>query len=296
MSTQQDTGRHPGQKPKAERADHENVLVYRRLRYFKIALGLCAAAVAAYLWHTPLGGRANGGTWLGYTLGGVGAALILWLTWFGIRKRRYGRVRWMLEDWLSGHVYLGLSLVLITLLHAGFQVGWNVHTAAFALMVLVIASGLYGLYAALRYPPMVSDNRQGMTVDQLLERIVDLGDEAERMAVEMDDAINDAVQQARRQPAVATSLIGQLRGRPKACRMAAARELVERTAAESGASGEQTGRLLTVLVRIEDLLARLRLDMRLRARMRVWRFLHVPLTIALFPALAAHVLAVFFYW
>ena len=32
----------------------------------------------------------NGGTWLGYTLGTIGALLIVWLMLFGIRKRRYG--------------------------------------------------------------------------------------------------------------------------------------------------------------------------------------------------------------
>ena len=42
-----------------------------------------------YLWWQPAGGH-NGGTWLGYTLGTIGALLILWLMLFGVRKRRYG--------------------------------------------------------------------------------------------------------------------------------------------------------------------------------------------------------------
>lgn len=277
-------------------AYHENVLAYRQMRYLKVAAGLCLAAVVAYLWHEPLEGRANGGTWLGYTLGGLSFVLVLWLAWFGVRKRRYGKVRWMLEDWLSGHVYLGLSLIFISLLHAGFQFGWNVHTLAFALMAAVIASGLYGLYAALRLPPMLSANRQGMSFDEMLNRVVDLGGEAERMAVDMDDEINTAVQAARRQPAVAASLLGRLLGRPGSCQTTHARQLIEQTAATSSNRSEQTARLLTVLVRIEDLLARLRRDAQLQAKLRIWRFLHVPLTVALLPALAAHVLAVFFYW
>ena len=61
---------------------------YRRYRYAKLAAALVAFATIAYLWQQPLGGR-HGGTWLGYTLGGIGAAIILLLLWFGVRKRQY---------------------------------------------------------------------------------------------------------------------------------------------------------------------------------------------------------------
>jgi hypothetical protein len=48
---------------------HESILEYKRGRYLKFAVLLSAAAIAAYAWHEP-----RGGTWLGYTLGTVGAA------------------------------------------------------------------------------------------------------------------------------------------------------------------------------------------------------------------------------
>ncbi|MDW8257936.1 MAG: hypothetical protein RML32_00670, partial [Gammaproteobacteria bacterium] len=63
---------------------HESRLSYRGQRYLWWALALAAASVAAYVWHRPLDAP-NGGTWLGYTLGGVGAALIVWLACLGIR-------------------------------------------------------------------------------------------------------------------------------------------------------------------------------------------------------------------
>src|SRR5690606_17526693 len=125
---------------------NESILVYRRLLFLKLALVVAAAALLAYGLHQPVG-IPSGGTWLGYVLGSAGALLILWLMWFGVRKRRYGPGRVKLEAWLSGHVYLGLSLLVVATLHTGFQFGWNVHTLAYGLMLAVIASGIFGLYA-----------------------------------------------------------------------------------------------------------------------------------------------------
>jgi len=65
-------------------------------------------------------------------------------------------------------VYLGASLLVIATLHAAFQVGWNVHTLAYALMVVVILSGFYGVYAYLRYPPRITDTLGEHTLDTLL--------------------------------------------------------------------------------------------------------------------------------
>ena len=48
--------------------------------------------------------RPNGGTALGYTLGTIGALLILWLTMLGLRKRAMTRGRWSLKAWTSAHV------------------------------------------------------------------------------------------------------------------------------------------------------------------------------------------------
>src|SRR5690348_7225049 len=113
---------------------HESYLRHENWRYLKVAAGLCAVAIVAYLVHDPLDGP-NGGTWLGYTLGTIGALLIGWLTWLGVRKRQYGSNLGTVRGWVSAHVYFGLSLVVVATLHTGFQFGANVHTLAYLLMM-----------------------------------------------------------------------------------------------------------------------------------------------------------------
>ncbi len=101
---------------------HESMLDYAKRRYLKIAVALCVSSIIAYAWHDPLS-PPNGGTWLGYTLGGIGAALILWLTALGVRKRSYSSSLGTLRGWTSAHVYLGLALIVVATLHTGFQFG-----------------------------------------------------------------------------------------------------------------------------------------------------------------------------
>jgi hypothetical protein len=62
--------------------------------------------------------------------------------------------------------------------HSGFQVGWNVHTLALVLMLIVIFSGFFGVYAYLRYPTLMTRNRQDATRDAMLEEIAELDQHA----------------------------------------------------------------------------------------------------------------------
>jgi len=82
---------------------HESFLRYRRYRWFKIATFLSLFFIVVYLF-TDVTPRPNGGSWLGYLWGTIGALLIVWLSLLGIRKRAMTRGRWSLKGWTSAHV------------------------------------------------------------------------------------------------------------------------------------------------------------------------------------------------
>ena len=276
---------------------HQSILVFRNYRYLKWALAIVALALAFYIFHDPAYGEANGGTWLGYTLGGFGAFLILWLMWFGIRKRQYGAGGASVEDWLSAHIYLGLALIIIATLHTGFQFGWNVHTLAYVLMMVVILSGVTGLFMYLNVPELMTNNRRGMTLAQIMREIADLDAECREAALGLGDEINRIILSAAQKTRIGGGVLRQLSGDDPDCPAREAGEVVKHLA--NNAPPEQAEgfrKVLALLVRKEELLTRARRDLRYKGLLDVWLFVHVPLSFALLGTLIAHVVAVFFYW
>jgi hypothetical protein len=292
---------------------HQSFLSYRRKRYLWISLALCLAAIAAYVWHTPRS-TPNGGTWLGYTLGTIGAVLILWLTALGIRKRSYGSTLGTVQGWTSAHVYLGLSLIVIATLHTGFQFGWNIHTVAYVLMMLVIVSGLVGISAYVRLPREMSRNRSSLTREQMWAEIDDLDQRCIRVASTLPGEFRDAATSNRDRTRIGGSpwalLTASDRSRvmlPTAAGAAALQlnrdqgRLLEWLGSELARSsdGERSrtiGELISIVSARRVVLKRLRRDAQIRGWLEVWLYVHVPLSLGLLGALIAHVVSVFVYW
>jgi hypothetical protein len=279
---------------------HQSVLTYRRGLYGKIGLLAVILSVLIYALHAPSGGVANGGTWLGYTLGTIGLLLIVWLSWFGIRRRHYGPARFLLEEWLSAHVYLGLALIVIATLHTAFRFGWNVHTLAYTLMMIVILSGAFGLYAFRRYPALMTRNRGGTAFKTLVEEIVSLDFQCRELSLAFDDETVALVHQATctLPPTGFWNMFRPSRMAPAL--EAPAQQAIQRLRALVGSqysSGQANVMpLVQALTNRAQAVARLRRDQRYRVLMLIWRVVHLPLTIGLLVALGIHVLAVFYYW
>jgi len=266
------------------------------MRYFKLALLISLLSAAAYAVYRPAQG-AFGGSWVGYTLGSLGALLIVLLLWFGVRKRRYRSSLGQVQGWLSAHVYLGTSLVVIVTLHTGFEVGLNVHTLAYVLMLMVIASGMIGAYAYTRYPSLITDNLRDDTLESLMLGMTDLDRQARAAALGLSDDINAAVMRAAQHTRLGGSAWRQLAGRDRRCATTQAVLVVERASSKLPLAQQAAGQLVySLLLRKVELLRRARRDIALRAWQQLWLYLHVPLSIALLAALIAHVVAVFAYW
>lgn len=276
-------------------AEHESFLTHRGMRWAKIAGGLSLVLFLGYLLidQEP---RPNGGSWYGYTLGTIGLGLIVWLSLLGVRKRRINEGHWSLKAWTSAHVFLGLSLVVIGTLHTGFQLGWNVHTLAWALMMLVIASGIYGVVVYATLPERLSANRKQMTRGQMVEALAAIDRQLEQAAQPLPRDEADLIIAALEQNVFAGGGWARLTGRYRHC--ATARALTAFREDFRAASDQQAPKArVSALLRTRSAqLAQIRLQMRLKALLEVWLFIHIPATIALLTALLAHVISVFYYW
>jgi len=283
---------------------HQSILEFKHGRYFKVALLLCVAAIGFYWWHEPPAAylKPYGGTWLGYTLGTIGAVLILWLMLLGVRKRSYQSNLGSVQGWTSAHVYLGASLIVVASLHCAFEFGWNIHTLAYVLMMLVIASGFFGIYAYLRYPEHMTANLAGETLETMLLKVADLESKCKRIALELPDEVNALVMNASRRAAEKSALQGsfrrQLAGVDPKHPMRVARDnlLKSSTLKLSAAQTKAQEQLVGEMSRIVTLTDRVRRDLKFRALMQVWLYFHVPLSFALLAALTAHIISVFYFW
>jgi hypothetical protein len=302
---------------------HESFLVYREFRYLRIAVLLAVVAVLFYAAQSQ-DRLPRGNTWLGYTLGTVSALIIFCLLFLSFRKRQYLSGPGSLSGWVSAHVYLGGSLIVLATLHSGFRLGWNVHSLTYVLMLLVIVTGVYGVYAYARYPRAITDNRAGMKRDSMLEQLTTLDRECLVLADQISSTVHATVLGVVEGTAFGGSLWHQLSGRlpfagerherwfrwrghrtelPVGSNDAVslgrreiaelAREMVE---AKTCGKAEELLTLIELVSQRMALVDRIRHDLRYHTLLEFWLYLHVPLAVALLAALLIHIFVVFFYW
>jgi hypothetical protein len=199
---------------------------------------------------------------------------------------------WSLKSWTSAHVYLGLSLIVIATLHTGFQFGWNVHTLAYALMMLVIVSGIYGIVVYSMLPTSLSNNRREMTKKEMVDSLAAIDRQLEQAAQPLGREEADLVIAALEQDPFGYGVWTRLSGHYRNCRteaaIAAFSEVRNKTEAED--------RVRALLGKRIAQLQQIRRHLKLKAMLEVWLYVHVPATIALLGALTAHIVSVFYYW
>jgi len=293
---------------------YQSFLVYGKARYLFQAASVTALAVVLFVLHQSPEGR-NGGTWYGYTMGTLGALLIVWLALFGVRKRSYASSVGSVEGWLSGHVYFGVALLIVATLHSAGELGWNVHSLSYVLMCIVIFSGFYGVYLYRVLPQKIAINISGRGRDEIYSQIAELGRRGQRLAAgtlpDMQTAVTSAIERTAVLPDTYQLVLGKDSSRillpatdgsgssltSNSNQETILTYLVDQLSSSHG--GEETvvlRDLIDLFTERRRLLNVLRNDNRMQSRLRAWLYIHLPVTFVLLVALTVHVITVFLYW
>jgi hypothetical protein len=186
---------------------------------------------------------------------------------------------------------------VVATLHTGFQFGWNVHTLAYGLMLLVIVSGAVGVWAYATLPRTLSDNRGETTRKQMLAQIASLDEQILEAAQPLSRQNADIVRLSLEETDLGGGFWRRLLARYGDC--ANGQALSRISAALRGARDREA----VALAKVEDLMQRkaealalARRQMHITAMLEAWLFVHVPATFALLAALTAHIVSVFLYW
>lgn len=257
------------------------------------AVGLSVAFVAESRRQPP-----SGGTSFGLACGFAALALMLVLLWYGVRKRQYRSRLGTLAGWLQAHVYLGLLVPVVVLLHAGFQFRDRLATAAFVCLLLVVASGVVGMVCYALLPRLLTDVESNLTAEQAAAELNRLASSMAALAAGRSAIFQRLYQR----------LVEESRPRP----LAGWRILFQRVSRRSvqqerdtpwapllkrvpEAEREALNRLLELSRQHKELHLGLIAQQRYRNLLDVWLYVHLPLCAALVLLVAAHLVAVWAY-
>ncbi len=160
---------------------------------------------------------------------------------------------------------------------------------------------------------MLSDLRSGGSRDALFSELFELDKRGREIARNCDADVQSTVASSIARTALGGGVFAQLTGRdisrfvaPTATGAATlsnrnqqavidfVAERVPRATKRAEAANLQA--LLSLLSRRQAVLGRLRRDVRVQSWMRIWLYIHVPVTFGLLAALIAHIISTFVYW
>jgi cytochrome b561 len=258
-------------------------------------VALLASYVVYSRYTTP-----HGGTVVGLVYGTIGLLAIVALMYYGVRKRSYRAPSGTLQAWLSVHVYLGVLTLVIIPLHAGFNFGWNVHTLAFVLMVMVVLSGLVGAVLYLLVPRRFTQYGAEVvyegqdSIDNEFKKIVR---QMRALCEEKSDTFARTCEEEIRRGLPTKHLgWGLIVGRGMASSPASSRQDLSTVLEHIPETERHDFQRLAVLVtQKRELERRLREQMRLQNLLEAWLYMHLPVSIVMVVAIVLHIAAVLYY-
>jgi hypothetical protein len=166
-----------------------------------------------YAWTAREQGRwPGGGSWPGVVFGVAAAAICLFESALIVRKTSLFRARRTLfglplgsaRFWMAAHIWLGLLLVPLVALHAGFRFGGMLSWLLAWSLIVVIASGVFGLVMQNVLPRLMTE---GVPEETVYSQIDEVGRQF------ADDALRLARLYGGTQEAVERDELEEIRGR-----------------------------------------------------------------------------------
>jgi len=134
-----------------------------------IILGAATAVYIMYAERAPLGPR--GGSRVGLAFGIIGSAFMIFAGLLAARKKvpvwRVGRAK----AWMRGHLWLGLLSLPMILFHSGFKFGGTLTSTLMVLLLVVVASGIFGAVLQHLMPAMVTERIPMETIFEQIDHV-----------------------------------------------------------------------------------------------------------------------------
>jgi hypothetical protein len=273
------------------------LLTYGGKRYMWLGAGAGAALLVSYYFYA----RAtipSGSTLGGLIYGWLGFLAILVLMFLGIRKRWYASRLGTVQGWTSAHLYLGLLTLLIIPMHAGFRFGWDVHTLAFGLLVIVVLSGVVGLLIYLTIPAHLTTHESGRVPGKIEAEIHRVLGEMKQVVGEKPAMLQRLYEEELRhcqeiKPQGWRLLFKGVE--PAAMLSVKAQDLNSILAKIPETEQVRFSQFCSLVLRKTELESLIAGEMRLKNALEAWLYVHVPISFALVVAVAIHLLVVLYY-
>ncbi len=145
-----------------------------------IILGVATAIYLIYAASSPAG--ASGGSAIGLMFGIAGSLCMIFAGLLAARKKvpvwRLGRA----QTWMRGHLWLGLLSLPLILFHGGFRFGGPLTSVLMVLLIVVVASGIFGAVLQHYMPPVMTTRIPMETIFEQIDRVrAQLLDEADKL-------------------------------------------------------------------------------------------------------------------
>lgn len=269
---------------------HETFINYKSWRWFWISLAGIVAAIIFYCINDPILPQ-SGSTEYGYTLGIICGVLMVYLLWYGSRKRSYFSKFTTLREVLSAHIWIGIALLFLIPLHTGFRFHWNVHTYTFIFCILTIITGIWGTYFYRVLPKEISSNRGEGSLKTHIEQfnsntaeIVKLNKATEGRLESFISFVDNI-----KLPTVITLLLGK---------RAVCRSHLESSDALSMVTNDDRASALKVIELADkkfEVIQKIEKEVMVQTWLKLWLYFHVPLACGAGILLIIHIIVVLYF-